>query len=287
MSQDARLELTLVTGFLGSGKTTLLRRRSMGRRQSIAVVVNEFADAGVDHDVLAPYCASAFAIVGGCACCERLEDLLAALRSILDEHERGGLKSLSEVAIETSGLADPLPIVSAVMSDPVLRHHFKLRSVIAVVDGLEGARQLARHPEARRQVAAADEVVISKTDLASADQVKQLQSRIDSLASVPEPHDHTASLRSVSIAINEPLDWVAFGVWLTLLVHAHGQRLLRIKGIVPAEGIGAVALNSVQSSIFRPEHIGSPGADTRLVVISDDLDGEAIRRSLYAFQRAA
>ena len=280
------MKLVVITGYLGSGKTTHLRRM-LGRRASrVAVIVNEFADAGIDEDLIAPHCVRTIGVTGGCACCDRLVELLDALRSLLDDKQRGKL-DLSRVVIETSGLADPLPIVSAVAGDPVLHHHFELEAVIAVVDGIEGQGQLDRHPEVRRQVLGADKVVISKTDLADPAEVEVLRARLDALGSEPGMHSHTEQVASVSIEFATALDWAAFSVWLSLLVHAHGPRLLRIKGIVPVDGLGAIAVNAVQQTLFPPEHVvGQPGP-ARLAVIAQGLDGVAIRRSVFAFQAAA
>ncbi len=286
MNADRRLELRVVTGFLGSGKTTLLQRMLGERSDDTAVVVNEFAMSGVDHELLAPHCARAVAVTGGCACCERLDETLDALRSILDQHERGPLSRLRAVVIETSGLADPLPIVAAVTKDPMLRHHFKPGPVIAVVDGLKGAEQLDRHPEARRQVLAADDVVISKTDIADATAIESLRSKLAQLGAEPESHAHT-EVTTTSFEFHQPLDWVAFGVWLSLFVHAHGRKVLRIKGLVPADGRGAVTVNAVNDVLYAPEHVRASHAPARLVVIAEDLDGSAIKRSLLAFQRLA
>jgi G3E family GTPase len=287
VSRRDRLTLTVVTGFLGSGKTTLLRRLLGDGRSDVAVVVNEFADTGVDHDLIAPLCARAIAVTGGCACCERRQELLAALREILDDYERGRLDSVRHVVIETSGLADPLPIVTAVITDPVLRHHFELGAVIAVVDGLEGSAQLNRNPVMRRQVAGADDVVISKTDLADRAQIDALQASLGRLGEPGEDHRHSENVRTVALEFREPLDWVAFGVWLSLLVHAHGPRLLRIKGILPAAGLGAIAINAVQHALYPPEHVDAPSVPARLVVIAQGLAVDSINRSLLAFQRAA
>jgi G3E family GTPase len=92
---------------------------------------------------------------------------------------------------------------------------------------------------------------------------------------------------TVALQIDRPLDWVAFGVWLSLLLHAHGRRLLRIKGVVPAKDSGGVTVNAVHGSMYPPEHVDAQPWPARLVVIAQDLDLGAIRRSLFAFQRAA
>ena len=287
MTRRDRLGLTVITGFLGSGKTTLLRRALGDCRPDVAVVMNEFAEEGVDQVLIGQACARVVTISGGCACCERREELLQALRHILDDYERGRLAGLRHVMIETSGLADPLPIVTAVALDPVLRHHFELGVVVTVVDGQLGAAQLDCHPEARRQALSADRIFVSKTDLAEPALVKALEVKLAGLAAFPDESVHTDKVTSASITFDRPLDWVAFGVWLSLLVHAHGPRLLRIKGVVPAAGLGAIAVNGVGHALYPPEHIEAPAILGRLVVIAQDLSAESITRSLLAFQHAA
>ena len=319
MTRREKLALTVVTGSLGSGKTTLLRRAlSASPREQFAAVVNEAADTGVDAELLAGLCARAVDLAGGCACCERRAELIAALKSLYDEHERGELPDLRHVVVETSGLADPLPIVAAVAGDPVLRHHYEVRSVVAVVDGLEAA-SATDFAEERPQLASADRILVSKSDLVSAREVNALRARLAATGIVapveltavawrdlfrrltaeqriahlavaaPQPHQHADGVSSTSITFDGAVDWVAFGVWLSLLLHAHGGRVLRVKGIVPTDGLGTIAINSVRRLLYPPEHVAGvlDGHGARLVVIAQELDATAIRRSLDAFQRIA
>ena len=310
------LRYTVLSGFLGSGKTTLLRRTlDAHAKGEIAVIVNELAPSGVDAHLIADACAATVEITGGCACCDKRPELIDVMRRLLDGHERGPLGSLKHVVIETSGLADPLPIVVAVATDPVLRHHFELSSVVTVVDCL-GDIGLGEHPEFSRQVMSADRLLISKTDLATPAQVAALEGRLSRqpgllertsdawrtllvpprtggvTRSVQPPdgtaHEHTPGIASISLNVDEALDWTAFGVWLTMLLHAHGQRVLRIKGVVNAAGLGPISINAVQQVLHRPKHVDSmPKEGPALVVIAQDLRADLIRRSLLAFQQIA
>ncbi|HEV3103990.1 MAG TPA: GTP-binding protein [Candidatus Dormibacteraeota bacterium] len=321
MARRRRLELILLTGFLGSGKTTLLRRGlSEEGGTGVAVVVNEFADIGLDQELAAGSCGACVLVSGGCACCDRREELLAALRRLLDDSERGVLTGLRSVVIETSGLADPAPIAIAIATDPVLRHHFELKAIVAVVDAIAGVEQVETHPEAKRQVEIADRVVISKTDLAPAGLVGELEGVLSELnpaaiierapigggslfgfstytprrpsrANAPRSlqHQHTTAVACLSLTFDSPLDWVAFGVWLSMLLHAHATEMLRVKGIIEASGLGAVAINSVQQVIYPPEHVGDHvrAEQARLVFIARGLEPQSIARSLWAFQHVA
>lgn len=321
MARRQRLELILLTGFLGSGKTTLLRR-ALGDEggAGVAVVVNEFADIGLDQELAAGSSDACLVIAGGCACCDRRAELLAALHRLLDDSERGVLSGLHTVVIETSGLADPAPIATAIATDPVLRHHFELKAIVAVVDGLAGLEQLRTHPEVIRQVEIADRVVISKTDLAPAGPVAELERVLSEInpaaivetasigggslfrpttdtsrrssranAALSLQHQHSPAVACLSLTFDAALDWVAFGVWLSMLLHAHGTEMLRVKGIIEAAGLGAVAINTVQKLIYQPEHLGDRvrAQQARLVFIARGLEPQSIERSLWAFQRVA
>jgi G3E family GTPase len=310
------LKYTVLSGFLGSGKTTLLRRALAAHAEGeVAVIVNELAPSGVDAHLIGDACAATVEIAGGCACCDKRPELVDAMRRLLDGHERGRLGSLKHVVVETSGLADPLPIVVAVATDAVLRHHFELSSVVTVVDGLCDPG-LSEHPEFNRQVMGADRLLISKTDLATPAQVQALEGRLSRqpgtlertsdawrtlldrprtggvMRSIQPPdetaHQHTPGIVSTSLNVDGALDWTASGVWLTMLLHAHGQRVLRIKGVVNPEGLGPISINAVQWVLHRPEHVGSmPDDGPALVVIAQGLRADLISRSLLAFQQIA
>jgi G3E family GTPase len=164
-----RTPVAVLTGFLGSGKTTLLNAwlRSPDLAQA-AVIVNEFGEVGIDHSLIASSNDNTIELSTGCLCCTVRGDLVETLRELTEKRARGEVRAFSRVLIETTGLADPVPVLQALITFPVARV-YRLSRVITVVDAVQGRATLARHPEALKQVAVADELVLSKTDLPAPD----------------------------------------------------------------------------------------------------------------------
>jgi G3E family GTPase len=161
------LPLTLLTGFLGSGKTTLLRRALAAPSFSdTAVIVNEIGAIPIDHFLVDFVEGSVLELPGGCLCCMVREDLAQSLRNLIERRDAGELRPFRRIAIETSGLADPAPILFTLGADPMLDQRLRLTRVVTLIDAIEGASTLDRFAEAARQLAVADAVVVSKTDLA-------------------------------------------------------------------------------------------------------------------------
>jgi len=167
----APLPVHLVTGFLGAGKTTLLNRLLRDPALSDAlVVVNEWGEIGLDHLLIERVEGDVLLLASGCLCCSLRGDLVEALERLLARRDSGRIKPFSRIVIETTGLADPAPILNALAADPVLAERLTLAAIVTLVDAINGEATLAARAEARRQVAVADRLVVSKTDLVSPDE---------------------------------------------------------------------------------------------------------------------
>jgi G3E family GTPase len=321
--------VNIITGFLGSGKTTLLQRLLRSRELcDVAVLVNEFGEVGLDHHLLQGVAESTLLLENGCVCCAVRGDLQKALRDLLSRRTRGDVPHFRRVVIETSGLADPAPIAYTLLSEAVLRHHFRLSGIVTTIDAVNGAAQLDSFTEAVKQVSMADRLVVTKTDLADDASVAALCARLRacnlsaqilhatdlrndfhglltddiydaegkfreaSQWSAPEhddhnAHEHTSDIRSFAATFDLPLDWTAFGVWASMLLHRHGADVLRLKGLLHVEGVPTpVLINGVQHIVHPPSHLEAwPDADrrSRLVFIVRGLQRAPIERSLAVF----
>lgn len=171
--------LSIVTGFLGSGKTTflnwLLAQPGTGR---IVVVVNEFGEIGLDHELIATPVENIVLIEGGCLCCEVRGDLVQTLRDLRERSARGEIPAFDQVVVETTGLSNPVPILQTVLCDETVRDDYRLQRIVTLVDAVNGAAQLRRHPEAVRQAAVADLLLLSKGDLPEAGDAAPLRAEL-------------------------------------------------------------------------------------------------------------
>jgi len=334
---DPRLPVNILTGFLGSGKTTLLNRLLRDPAfANCAVLINEFGEVGIDHHLVESVDGDVVLLRSGCVCCTIRGDLSAAMRDLYDRRERGTIPPFARLLIETTGLADPTPVLATVMHDPVLRHHFRPGNVIATVDALHASGQLENYPESRKQVALADRLVLTKSELAGPATVDALIAELAllnpaaelSLANAPildaeallgqdmfqpsgkidevgrwlraaeqrqyfpvhraDPNHH----RDIEAFVLEPgegIDWSVFSLWLSLLLHRHGDHVLRVKGLLHVDGAETpVAIHGVQQLMHPPQHLSRwPEGPRRssVVFIVRGLQPERVKASWRGFHQ--
>jgi G3E family GTPase len=313
--------VAVVTGYLGSGKTTLISRLLVHPEMGeTAVIVNELGEIGIDHHIVSRVDERTVLLSSGCLCCTLRGDLADELRDLVNRRDAGEVPPFRRVVVETTGLADPTPIVNTLLTEPMLRHQVELDAVVATVDAVHGLRG----PESLKQAAIADVLVVTKTDLADGGAVTDELGRLNPAGevvaavrgeisptrlfdrgprdprAVPEPRDdqlqgspghvHVGDVQAVSLVLDEPADWLGFGVWLTMLLQARGADVLRVKGFLDVGGNGPLLVNAVQHVVHDPVHLPAwPDADrrSRLVFIGRAFTGEELERSLAAFLRAA
>ncbi|WP_346708645.1 GTP-binding protein [Massilistercora timonensis] len=325
---EGKLPVTIITGFLGSGKTTVLSHwLEHPMFQRVSVIVNEFGQAGLDQRVLRQIEEKTVLLSGGCACCNIRDDLVKELAAMIDSRDRGEL-DVDRVVIETTGLADPAPILFSIMTDSVLRHHYQVDCVVTCLDAVNGSFQLEHTSESVKQIATADKVLLTKTDLAKEEEVPALIERVEEInpsavilktdmgeidpelvlseeglprrerpeiaeamkkrPAIVLPRKHESLVRSISIGFTGSLSWAAFGLWLSALLYAHGEKIYRVKGLLDTGEGGPVLINGVQHIIHPPRHLENWGGEERrseLVFIMKDIDPKVILDSLQAFQR--
>lgn len=177
-----KIPISLLTGFLGSGKTTvlnhLLRQPAMA---NVMVIINEFGEIGIDHELVENATDDMILLQSGCLCCTVRGDLIDTLRTLYSKRARSEIPQFDRVVIETTGLADPAPILQALMADGLVVSRFELDGVITTVDAVAGEATLDRHIEAVRQAAAADRLLLTKTDLVPAAAAEGLERRLRKL----------------------------------------------------------------------------------------------------------
>lgn len=257
------IPVTVITGFLGSGKTTLIR--SVLQRPSFersAVIVNEFGEIGLDHHLLASSDDNIILLPSGCLCCAVRSDLVATLLDLQRRSSQGLIPSFDRVIIETSGLADPAPLMQTFMTDADIARLFNLASIITTIDAMLGSDTLDRHQQACRQLAVADKILITKTDLAGiTEPLRQRISAVNPTASwttvingaveptmifndksyaltasgrsaAATPVAHTSGIGSFTLVRTEPVPALALTLMLQALAEHCGEKLLRFKGLI-------------------------------------------------------
>ena len=306
----------MFTGFLGAGKTTLLKRfLDTPEGNGTAVVVNEFGATGID-DALVRSSADETVLLGnGCLCCITRTDLQQALRRMVVERERGELPDFRRVAIETSGLADPSPILQTFATDRALGGAFHVEAVVTVVDAATGGDTLEWSAEARRQAILADRLIVTKTDIAGDSALSTLTSRLRALnpgAEILEAVSgeidpqrliepvtdqrnpfvaeaaHSDGIGSFVLAEETPMPWAVFARSMDTLMQLRGPDLLRVKGFLDVEGCkGPVLVQFVQHLAHPPVELEAwPDANrqSRVVFITRNISEHQVRTLVQAIR---
>jgi G3E family GTPase len=316
-ARGARVPVTVITGFLGAGKTTLLRRfLSTPEGQGTAVVVNEFGAAGIDDALMRASADETVLLGNGCMCCITRSDLQQALRRMVVERERGEIPDFRRIVIETSGLADPSPILQTFATDRALGDVFHIEVVVTVVDAENGLDTLSWSSEARKQAILADRLVITKTDIAGEGAVDALTAQLRALNAdaeillavngdldptrLTEPAtaprnafvaeaEHSDGIGSFVLTETAPMPWPVFTRAMETLIAMRGADLLRVKGFLDVEGCrGPVVVQFVQHLAHLPVELESwpdGNRQSRVVFITRNISERQVR-DLFAAVRA-
>jgi G3E family GTPase len=321
-TRGTRIPVYVVTGFLGSGKTTLVREfLKTPEGANTAVVINEFGAVGIDDALVRAATDEKTVLLGnGCVCCNTRSDLQIALRGLVADRERGAIPHFQRIIIETSGLADPGPILQTFASDRALGGEFHVEAAVTLVDEVSAQETLDLSFEARKQIILADRVVITKTDLATAPNIELLKDRLTELnphaaietavngvidprrlfanrddGADAQQHNafvaeaaHSDGIRSFVWREAAPISWDAFMRAMETLTAMRGPDLLRAKGFLNVAGsAGPVVIQVAQHLMHPPVELQAwPDAEraTRVVFITRNLPEQAVR-DLFAAVR--
>ena len=275
-----KIPVTIVTGFLGSGKTTLISKLLPHPQMNrVAVVINEVGEIGIDHDLVTMSSENVTLLANGCICCSVRTDIQETLRDLFARRQVGEVFDFDRVIIETTGLADPAPLLQTLTSDTLLEARFRLDGVVTLVDAVNAYHQLNETPEALQQITLADQILLTKTDIAEEASILELEQELNAI-------NPDAGIKTASISFKEPFTWQTFSSALDLLISLRGPDLLRVKGIVNVEGKPMV-IQGVQHIFHNPvtlEKWPSDNHDSRIVFIARNISAKSIS-NLFATVR--
>ncbi|MGD9769487.1 MAG: GTP-binding protein, partial [Pseudolabrys sp.] len=298
--QPRRTPVHVLTGFLGSGKTTLLRHLlgDPSLRDTV-VVINEFGEVGLDHLLVREVNEDVVLLPSGCLCCVLRDDLISTLSDLHRAQAVGEIPPFSRIVVETTGLADPMPILQAILSDKQLARLARLGEVVTTVDAVSGHATIDRYQEAVRQIAAANCLVLTKTDAVDDAQADAAAAQLQAMnptarllrsrqgafpaaadlfrddgdervlpaaaafvAQGVDPHGSHDAISTFAVTLERPVALDAVIDWLELLLASRGDNVLRVKGYVAATGHDRpLVIQSVQRVLYRPEPLVVPVDD--------------------------
>jgi G3E family GTPase len=312
----------LLTGFLGSGKTTLLNGAlRIPAMANTAVVVNELGDIGLDNLIIAQATDNVVLLDAGCLCCANTGALQETLADLVGRRARGEIPPFKRVIIETSGVADPAPLLNVLLGHPLVTGCYALEATVCVVDAQHFLASRAQYPELDKQAAVAERMFVSKRDLADPAPVvaflKALNPGaefVDLIADVFSVHsgyrrhfaplaslgairsrEHFSGIRAFAFRPPEPVTWAGWSAWSRLVAAEFGARLIRVKGLLRMDDSGEIAfVQGVQGVFHSPQRFRNweefgPSSDhsNRLVCISRDLREQDIAATLPALNTPA